>query len=378
MINYHSHLRVCIPLATLAAIAGAALITLATSPISARADTTAAPHDTSTQADVSQAISKTVTLETLYANLDKLKSYRARTTWSFDGKLANGKPLTFSLMVSQTAMPSVKRMYQVTAISQMVTSPDKPAYTMFETYDIEGATYVSSTLMQADKICRQVPALTGLFGPGEVAISSKEMQSLPVTRLIKQGERVNGILTDQYAIDTTRVFTQGAKSSSGSLWVARDGGYIVKLTLQAQGDGRLFADPEPQSNGTNGTDASEQPVEGKLNMEYVVSDVNAVKAIELPAACPPAGKVADDIPLPKSATNVFTQEGTTMFQSDDKPEALVDFFKQALPAKGWKASASQSFGSFLQMAFTQGKRKLDITIMKNPAGKGTMVVIREE
>lgn len=371
----HSHLRACIPLATLAAIAGAALITLATSPVSARADTTAAPHDTSTQADVSQAISKTITLETLYANLDKLKSYRARTTWSLDGKLANGKPFTLSLLVSQTTMPSAKRMYQVTAISQTVTSPDEPAYTMFEVYDIEGATYVSSTLMQEDKICRQVPALTDLFGPGEVAISPEEMQSLQVTRLIKQGERVNGILADQYAIDTRRVFTQGAKSSSGSLWVARDGGYIVKLTLQAQGDGRLFAGAEPQSNGT---DASEQPVEVKLNMEYVVSDINAVKAIELPAACPPAEKVADDIPLPKSATNVFTQEGTTMFQSNDKPEALVDFFKQALPAKGWKAGASQSFGSVLQMTFTQGKRKLDITIMQNPAGKGAMVVIREE
>lgn len=375
MIN-HSHLRACIPLATLAAIAGAALIALATSPVSARADTTAALHDTSIQAGASQAISKTVTLETLYANLDKLKSYRARTTWSLDGKLANGKPFTSSLLVSWTTMPSAKRMHQVTAISNTVTSPDKPAYTMFETYDIEGAKYVSGTLLKGDKICGPAPALTGLFAPGKVAISPEEMQSLQVTRLIKQGERVNGILADQYAIDTRRVFTQGAKSSSGSLWVARDGGYIVKLTLQAQGDGRLLAGAEPQSNGT---DASEQPVEVKLNIEYVVSDVNAVKAIELPAACLPAEKVADDIPLPKSATNVSTRRGTTEFQSNDKPEALVDFFKQALPAKGWKASASQSSGSVLRMVlFTKGTRMLAITIMQNLAGKGTIVMIQEK
>ena len=346
-----------------AGVACAALFMLSASPAPVMAEDAAAPG-----IGASTAVSRTITLKNLRVGLDKLKSYRTRWTWSFDGKLASGKPYTASYIFSESVIPADKLFARVMTISQTPRSAESPSSLMVEAYDIAGTFYVSSSLntSQASR-CTPAPMPAGFF-EGMDLTGGREMRGV---RLVKEGDRVNGILADQYALDATAIFTRGVKSASGNIWIARDGSYVVKFTLQVTGDTSLL--------GQEVTDGqSDQLAEGKLTAEYVVLDTNKVKAIELPATCQSAESVADDIPLPKGATGTFTREGMTMFQSEDKPEALVEFFKKEMPAKGWKAGKVQIISSMTQLEFTKGSRAVRIVIMPNPTGKGTMVAINEE
>lgn len=118
--------------------------------------------------------------------------------------------------------------------------------------------------------------------------------------------------------------------------------------------------------------------EGKLTLEYVVLGVNKEKPITLPPTCTPPKPVAADIPLPKSAANTFTQNGMTIFQSDEKLEALIAFYEKEMPAKGWKVDETLSIGDVTLMFFIKNNRRVTISITSNPVGKGLFVLIEEK
>ncbi len=369
-VNRRTRLQMLAPLAGMIIAGCAAFIALVTSPSPAQANEVAAAG--ASQA-VSQAVSRTVTLKDIRIGLDKLKSYRARLAWSFDGKLANGKPYTNSYVITESVIPASKQGYRLMAASETPrAADDRPSWTI-EMYEVSGMAYISGTLDGPESKCEPVPVLTGLFNTSELIGSATTSMPIRGVRLVKPGERVNGILADQYELDATTFLTRGVKSATGSIWVAREGGYVVKLAVQATGNLSMLGEEEQGASD----DERSKPADGKFTLEYVVLDINKEKPIALPATCAPAEEAAGDIPLPKSATGVFTKEGTTIFQSEDKQEALVQFFSKELPANGWKAGKSQNISGMSQMTFTKGSRTLTVIIMPNPTGKGMMVAITE-
>ncbi|MCS6848501.1 MAG: hypothetical protein RMN52_12410 [Anaerolineae bacterium] len=364
------HLHMLASLAMFTGLICVALFTLAASPTPALAKdgaATAGDHP-------SQTVSRTITLKNLRAGLDKLKSYRARLAWSFDGKLADGKPYTLSYTIVESVFPADKQGYRILTGTQTPEQPDDQATWNLEMFEVAGVAYMSGTLGAETAKCEPVPMLSGLFGAGELLDLSNDSQSVRGVRLVKAGDRVNGILADQYELDAKTFLTRGIKSAAGNIWVARDGGYVVKLTLQATGDNAMLGEEAPSEDESKRS----RPVEGKLTMEYVVLSVNKEKPITLPAACKPPQSAAADIPIPKSAANAFTREGMTMFQSEEKAEALIEFYKKEMPANGWKAGKTQSAAGITQMEFTKGDRKVNIFITPNPVGKGMTVIINEE
>lgn len=366
-----SHLQALAALTVLAIVLCVSLIALASSPKPALAGNLTS----SSGSYPSQNVSRTVTLKNLRVGLDKLKSYRVRSSWSFDGKLANGKPYTQSYTIVESAFPSDKKFYRVVTLTQTPQMPsDAPSLTL-ESFEIAGVTYVSSTFGAQKATCESLPMPGGLSGGGGLFGPAGDAQSVRGARLIKAGDRVNGILADQYALDAKSLFTSGIKSASGNIWVARDGGYVVKLTFQATADGSILGQEMPStSQGDRG-----KLTEGKLTLEYVVLGVNKEKPITLPPTCTPPKPVAADIPLPKSAANTFTQNGMTVFQSDEKVEALIAFYEKEMPAKGWKVDdETLSIGDVTLMFFTKNNRRVTISITSNPVGKGLFVLIDEK
>lgn len=365
-----SHLQAFASLVLFAGSICVALLMLASSPTPALAKDGAAPVGD----HPSQTVSRTITLKNLRAGLDKLKSYRARLAWSFDGKLADGKPYTVSYTIVESVFPADKQGYRILTVTQTPDQPDDQPNLNLEMFEVSGVAYMSGTLGTETAKCEPVPMLGGSFSASEIFDLTNDAQGVRGVRLVKAGDRVNGILADQYELDAKTFLTSGIKSATGNIWVARDGGYVVKFTLQATGDSAMLG---PEAPGDEESKRN-RPVEGKLTLEYVILSVNKEKPITLPAACTPPQPTAADIPMPKSAANAFTREGMTMFQSEEKAEALIEFYKKEMPANGWKAGKIQSVADITQMEFTKGNRKVSIFITPNPAGKGMTVIINEE
>lgn len=90
-------------------------------------------------------------------------------------------------------------------------------------------------------------------------------------RRVQPDERVNGILCRHYTFDQTVGGSGEFTQVEGEVWIAVEGDYVVKYTLQAEGQ-----DPDTGE-------------EGHFELEYEVRDVHASIVIEAPTDCQPAG-----------------------------------------------------------------------------------------
>jgi hypothetical protein len=86
------------------------------------------------------------------------------------------------------------------------------------------------------------------------------------TRRVQPDEYVNDILCHHYVIDRTDPADESNRTE-GEVWIAAEGNYIVKYTLQIKST-------DPDTGDT-----------GRANWEYEVSDINAPITIERPTDC---------------------------------------------------------------------------------------------
>jgi len=78
-------------------------------------------------------------------------------------------------------------------------------------------------------------AVQSLYG-GEVVNAADLLPSIRTARRVMPDERVNGIPSRHYVYDQDNLQPDvGMVSARGDLWVARDGGYVVRLTLDGEG-----------------------------------------------------------------------------------------------------------------------------------------------
>lgn len=86
--------------------------------------------------------------------------------------------------------------------------------------------------------------------------------------LAEQTITVNGIVTDQYTF--TQVNFGAFETVEGSVWIAQQGGFVVRYIGQATGT-------NPLSSEAQGT--------GTFEWEYTIQDINQVAAIAVPDSC---------------------------------------------------------------------------------------------
>lgn len=78
-------------------------------------------------------------------------------------------------------------------------------------------------------------AVQSLYG-AEVVNAADLLPSIRQARRVLPDERVNGIPSRHYVYDEDNLHPDvGMVSARGDLWVARDGGYVVRLTLDGEG-----------------------------------------------------------------------------------------------------------------------------------------------
>ena len=147
-------------------------------------------------------------------------------------------------------------------------------------------------------------------------------------------ESINEVAANHFTFDQRALGQDGLTESTGELWVASEGDYLVKYVLTTKADADYFG----------------EGMEGSLTWDYQLSDINAPLAIVLPDDCPP-GLV--DAPLLPDASNIINSGGMLAYDTSSTLADATAFYQEQIPALGWipkEESAITEAESFLNYA----------------------------
>lgn len=181
-------------------------------------------------------------------------------------------------------------------------------------------------------------------------------------RLVQSGEIVNGIVTNRYAVDLAAMGLGDGNRSRSEVWVAQEGGYVVRFTGETEGVLTGF--------GTG------QPGQGMSRWTYDLQQVNSLDVIHLSAPCLAAKAAAERIPIHPSALNLNTYGGVTTYQSEEDLAALVDFYRSELAERGWLVNERVSFDSLVILDARFENQSIEVTL--TAAETNNQVMIREQ
>ena len=168
-------------------------------------------------------------------------------------------------------------------------------------------------------------------------------------------ETVNGVAADHYNFDE-RAFAQlGIAKSTGEMWVATDGGYIVKYILTTQGDANYFG----------------EGIEGTLTWDYELTGVNQPVVFDLPTDCP-AGMV--NAPLLPGATTIQNVPGLLAYDTSSSLADAAAFYQKQIPPLGWTLLGDPATNDTTALLdFTQGDQTMTVIITSGDAGTKVLI-----
>lgn len=268
--------------------------------------------------------------------LSDLSSYRATLTVSFDGTIGE-QPAdwtrTYTLLTSQD-----------TPARQLTIDASDGRLMRAE---IDGVFYE----WQEGGLCvASVPDLS--TSPSKVLEPAGFLNSV-IGAEEADSETVNGIASTRYTFDESAQAASGIAESIGELWIASDGGYLVRYMLETTGTPTYFG----------------EGIEGTLTWDYQLEDVGSPLVIELPSDCPPP---LLDLPMLPDAANVLQFPGSTSYTTTAGLEETLAFYEEQISALGGQVvNALVSTESTALLGFTLGDQS--ILLVANADLAGTII-----
>jgi hypothetical protein len=213
-----------------------------------------------------------VTLEEVDATegLEQLESYRMHFVISLDGVNDQGEDQSGTIdMIVEKINASRHQRIKMTLLGSVFDEEELPVNEI-EMIQPGEWTYMVMTMAGADEpLCIKQPS----EGEEPLPINPNEMlNEFEDVQLSGRGEEVNGIVTDLYSFDVSAVgIGEEIEAVNGGIWIAQEGGYLVKLEMEATGKGLEISDTGK--------------IDGTVSLNYDLTEVNAIETIELPPAC---------------------------------------------------------------------------------------------
>lgn len=301
-------------------------------------------------------------LESGYAGLE---SYRTRVVITVDGQDENGNTVQESMTLSQEANKAQDAYHMVMNQEGASTGPPQS----FEIYTIGDSFYMldPNNEMGMDTPCFAMSgsSMGDEMNSFEMLSPDEIFDGIESGDLVKRGEMVNGIQTDHYRLKNVAMDGSTMVTESGDIWIAQNGGFIVRFVGDGKGDAGMFS-----------TDTT---VNGKMHWEFDLMDVNQVNEIILPDICVQAeSEGVGNLPVPPSATDV-TQFGPMMtLNSSDAPNVVADFYRQELAAAGYELTEESDFGGMFMFTFMKDGQPLNVIITQGEGSGSTVVVTTED
>jgi hypothetical protein len=187
-------------------------------------------------------------------------------------------------------------------------------------------------------------------------------------------ETIDGIDVLHYTYDETSMKGEaavGVESADGQLYIAKDGGYLVRSIVDIVGSSAFMTGLEDE--------AFESAV---THIEMNLTDVNEAVEILPPAACDgQEAAAASDWPITEDASEVVSFAGVVSYSTALSGEEVIDFYNTAMSDLGYTADDSGSFISegtgFLSYVNESGE-SVTMTIAEDAESGLTAVTILSE
>jgi hypothetical protein len=234
-------------------------------------------------------------------SLSDLPSYRATLMVSFQGTIGEQPAAwtrTYTLLVSQD-----------TPARQLTIDASDASDGPLMRAEIDDVFYE----WQAGSLCvASVPELS--TSPSEVFEPASFLNSV-IGAEEAGSETVNGITSTRYTFDESAQAASGIAESTGELWIASDGGYLVRYVLGTTGGPAYFG----------------QGIEGTLTWDYQLEEVGLPLVIELPADCPPG---LLNLPMLPDAADILEFPGMASYTTLANLEDTLVFYQEQVAAIG--------------------------------------------
>lgn len=134
-----------------------------------------------------------------------------------------------------------------------------------------------------------------------------------------------GIEADGYSFDERAVGDAGLARTTGEVWVATAGGFVVAYSMTSEGGTDLFGDG----------------IEGTITWQYELTDMNAPAPIEVPEDCP-EGLI--EAPMLPDAANIVDAPGLLTYDTASTVADVLAFYEEHGPEVGWVPAGEPAVG----------------------------------
>ena len=195
--------------------------------------------------------------------------------------------------------------------------------------------------------------------------------------LVKEGnETVNGVETVHYTFDETAFLTadDGMETATGHIYIAKDGGYMVRMIVDGTGNVGDFSGSDSAANGT-------------MRIEMNLTNINEPVNIEAPADCesfgggfgPDTGDASGgdsmDYPVTDDATDVFAMEGLTAYTTAMSVEDVLAFYRSEMSEMGWTEEGMFGDETTVTTAFMKDGQTVTLAINNESDGVTAVTIL---
>lgn len=288
------------------------------------------------------------------SNLEKLDSYRIVFGMGFKGKDKDGKDVDQTITILQENKKPQKASHMKMSGMDLGSDGflemfqlDKTAWMYIKSKEQPKATCVSYS---TDKPAMQEK---DLLTPDEV------VKDLKAESLVARGETVNGVKADHYKLQKPNFGMSNVTSSSGEIWVAQEGNYVVRLTGKAEGT----------------FDITGKQIVGTMTYEYNVSEINKLADIVLPAECKAQSASTSDFPIYPTATDkMILGSDLISYSTPDAVDVVAAWLRKELVNLGWKITKDSTASGMVLMTIEKSDKKYQALVNLGSGDKGSQVI----
>jgi hypothetical protein len=265
-----------------------------------------------------------------------LPSYRVQMLVHFTGQDDAGQAFQSTLTLAEEAdqAQAAQHLLAKTEISEQ-----PPA--SFEVYRLGEQDFLVSTEISSQAGCMRLDANQSGVQP---ALRPQDIFTyIRLGDLVQSGETANGFVTDHYKLAEAGLGVGSAQRWAGDVWVAQQGGYIVRFSGSAEGEVTLTG----------------RPGSGRLEWEYVLN-AEDTQSISLPEDCSEIG--LQGALLPDGARNLTQIGSQVSFTSQAQAVELADFYRRALSEGGWTIDEDAGAGSIFTLNASQAESSIQVVI----------------
>lgn len=317
--------------------------------------------DTETNGGQSDGAPESVDVNGIVSKVADLTSYR----------------MTMAIEMVEESSDGTTKTTTITTESTSVTNPPANSVNMTIEGDIPELAGMGSILFVQieDTIYSVLPGMGCVSGAAgeqgfenpfsDLADTSTFLDGVTGATRVLPNETINGVETIHYTFEQSSLPSDsGLQSVGGDLYVAVEGGYMVRLILD--GSGQLSALTDSPEGGT-----------GTLHLQMDLSDVNQPLTVEPPEGCDATDSA---YPMLDGATNLISMAGFTSYQVSGVSVAdAAAFYQTEMVAAGYTADEDSTFitDTSAILSFAKDGKNVTVTISEDAASGGLNVLITE-